>query len=113
MATTISLKVKNFTTPWIAVPLGARRAAIQIEPDATNGWRTSVVTARWKVDDEPRDPAKKHAVTAQAFDAAVTFSTSTPGRRKVPVAGASHIQLVTTTADGDASPNAEYTVNFQ
>jgi hypothetical protein len=110
MADAINLTVSNARSSTIRVPRGTHRAAIQIEPDATNGWGTAVVTLKWKVDDE--EPSKANTVTYQGFTPAVTFSTSTAGQRKVSVTGTTHLILETTTADGTADPDAEYTVIF-
>lgn len=110
MAHTINLTVSNARSAVIRVPRQAHRAAVQIEPDATLGWGTAVVELKWKVDDE--DPSKANTVTYQSFGAAVTFSTSSPGDRKVSITGSTHLVLETTTADGSADPDAEYTVIF-
>jgi hypothetical protein len=110
MASTLKLNVSNWRSGAIPVPSAAHRVAVQIEPDSTNGWGTAVVTMQYKIDDE--EVGKDNTVTWQGFDTAVTFSSTNAAERKVSVTGATHISFKTTTADGAASPTAEYTVIF-
>ncbi len=106
-ALTVNLSQTNYVTEDHLVPPGADRATITIQPNATDGWGTAVVGVQWKNDD-----GSIVEMDYNNMDPAITFSTSTPARLGVSVAGATHIILKTTTADGTADAAAQYVIRF-
>ena len=106
-ALTVNLSQTNYVTDDHPVPPGADRATVDIQPNATDGWGVAVVGMQWKTDDGTIDE-----MAYRDMDPVITFSTSTPARLGVSVAGATHVILKTTTVDGTADAAAPYVIRF-
>ena len=103
----VNLTTAGWVTAWHAVPSGAVGLGVQIETATTTGWQSSSIVLQWKIDDGTvTDPS------GQDFDPAISFASGTPARRKIDIAGVTHVRLKTATGGSGADPAATYVLNF-
>lgn len=103
-----NFRTNLITTAYVSEPIlvgNALRLSLQIKDDtATFTWGSAVVELEWST--LVGIEGDVNLENWQSFATAVTFTSSTKGKRNISVAGAGHIRLRTTTADGGADPNA-------
>lgn len=98
----LSLGALNAATEPVAVPIGATKAAITINPD-TDNW----VGTDWTAELQWSTEVNNDEENWQSFSPAVEFTGTSVSKPRIPVAGVSNIRLKITTNDGTADPAAD------
>ena len=105
----LNLTDANSTTPPLAIPPGAAKLSIDINDGSSYTWGSAVVEMQFSLSIE-LDEDGTDLTNWQAFNTAVTFTSSVKARRAVSVTGYGWVRLKVSTSASAADIGAVVTI---